>query len=453
MSYRTAAWLAWSLWGLALTLTALGLLLLALILSHPNTHVYDYWFNNTLMVIDVTVGAIVASRTPENPIGWLLFLSGLATSISHFSAQYAIYALSARPDSLPAGEAFAWIVTWILPIMIGLGVFTILLFPTGRLPSRRWRWLGWLTIAFVFVGAISGAFSPGPVDGLGPLRNPLGIEGFTYGYKVVLYPMAPFLFAASALSVFVRLRRATGVERQQIKWFAYTAGLTAIAIVLRIIVVAVDVPVWVERAEFAVFTAAGTANTVSIGIAILRYRLYDIDIIINRTLVYGSLTAILAGVYFGSVTATQALFSILTDQQELPQVVVVTSTLLIAALFNPLRRRIQSFIDRRFYRRKYDAIKTLEAFSVKLRDVTDQDALSDDLVGVVRETMQPAHVSLWLRPEKALKGAQTGAESREDGSCGPSRGVSDKSERRPKMVETRPILRYLHSYDYRMSIV
>jgi hypothetical protein len=146
---------------------------------------------------------------------------------------------------------------------------------------------------------------------------------------------------------------------------------------------------------------------VAIGIAILRYRLYDIDLLINRTLVYGSLTAILAGVYFGSVTATQALFSILTDQQELPQLVVVTSTLLIAALFNPLRRRIQSFIDRRFYRSKYDAIKTLEAFSVKLRDVTDPDALSDDLVGLVRETMQPAHVSLWLRPEKALKGAQT----------------------------------------------
>jgi hypothetical protein len=143
-----------------------------------------------------------------------------------------------------------------------------------------------------------------------------------------------------------------------------------------------------------------------VGIAILRYRLYDIDVIINRTLVYGLLTAILVSVYFGGVTATQALFQRLTDQQDLPQLVVVASTLVIAALFTPLRRGIQSFIDRRFYRRKYDARKTLEDFSAQLRDETDLNALSDDLVGVVRETMQPAHVSLWLRPEASPKGAQ-----------------------------------------------
>jgi hypothetical protein len=398
MSYRTAAWLAWAVWVLTIALTALALLLLALNLSHPNVHIYDYWFDNTTIVITVTVGAIVASRRPENPVGWLLCITGLVVGISHFGAQYAIYALLAQPDSLPAGEAFAWIETWILPIMIGLGVFTYLLFPTGRLPSRRWRWLGWLTVAFVFVGAISGAFTPGPVDGLGPLRNPLGIEGFTNGYKAVLYPMAPFLYAASALSVFVRLRRATGVERQQIKWFAYTAGATAIAIVLRIIIVAADAPLWVERAEFAVFTVAGTANTISIGIAILKYRLYDIDIIINRTLVYASLTATLAVVYFGSVTATQALFRALTGQEQLPQLVIVASTLVIAALFTPLRRRIQSFIDRRFYRSKYDARRTLETFSATLRNETNLEALRGDLIEVVRETMQPAHVSLWLRP-------------------------------------------------------
>ena len=279
---RATSWLAWSLWGLALTLTALALLLLALILPHPNTHIYDYWFNNTTIVITVTVGAIVASRRPENPVGWLLCLNGLTTSISHFSSQYAIYALLAQPDSLPAGEAFAWIATWILPILIALDVFTFLLFPTGRLPSRRWRWLGWLTVAFVFVGAISGAFTSGPVDGLGSIRNPLGIEGFTSGYTAVLYPMAPFLFAASALSVFVRLRRATGVERQQIKWFAYAAVVMASTVFLRIITETVDVPLWFGRTEFAVFTVAGTAVPISIGIAILRYHLYDIDVIINR---------------------------------------------------------------------------------------------------------------------------------------------------------------------------
>ena len=406
MSYRTAAWLAWSLWGLALTLTALALLLLALNLSHPDTHIYDYWFGNTTVVITATVGAIVASRRPENPVGWLLCLSGVADSISHFCAQYAIYALLARPDSPPAGEAFVWIETWIPFITIGFGLFTILLFPTGRLPSRRWRWLGWLTVAFVFVGAISGAVTSGPVDGLGPLRNPLGIGGFTSGFEAVVYPMASFLAAASALSVFVRLRRATGVERQQIKWFAYTVGVGSIAIVLEFITVAVDGPLWLQRAESAVFTAAVTATTISIGIAILRYRLYDIDLIINRTLVYGSLTAILVGIYFGGVAATQTLFQALTSQEQLPQLVVVASTLVIAALFTPLRRRIQSLIDRRFYRRKYDARKTLEDFSAQLRDETDLNALSDDLVGVVRETMQPEHVSLWLRPDTPRKGEQ-----------------------------------------------
>ena len=403
MNYRTAAWLAWSLWGLSLTLTGLALLLLALIRSHPNTHIYDYWFTNLLVLITATVGAIVASRRPENPVGWLLCLNGLTTSISHFSSQYAIYALLARPNLLPAGEAFAWIDTWILPILIALDVFTFLLFPTGRLPSRRWRWLGWLTVAFVFVGAISGAFTSGPVDGLGSIRNPLGIEGFTSGYKAVLYPMAPFLFAAAALSVFVRLRRATGVERQQIKWFAYAAVVMAITAFLHIITETVDVPLWLGRTEFAVFTVAGTAVPISIGIAILRYRLYDIDILINRTLVYGTLTAVLALVYLGGVTATQAIFQAFTGQGELPQLAVVVSTLLIAALFNPLRHRIQGFIDRSFYRSRYDARKTLETFSAKLRDETDLDALNDDLVGVVAETMQPAHVGLWLRPESATE--------------------------------------------------
>jgi hypothetical protein len=409
MSYRTAAWLAWTVWVLSIALTALALLLLALNLSHPNTHIYDYWFDNTTIVITATVGAIVASRRPENPVGWLLCLSGVVVSISHFGSQYAIYTLLAQPDSLPAGEAFAWIDTWILPIIIGLDVFSYLLFPTGRLPSSRWRWLGWLTMAFVFVGVISGAFTSGPVDGLGPIRNPLGIEGFSNGYKAVLYTMVPFLYAASVLSVFVRLRRATGVERQQVKWFAYTAALTAITLVIHMITVALDAPLWFERAEFAMFTAAGTANTVSIGIAILRYRLYDIDRIINRTLVYGSLTLMLALIYFGGVAATQAIYRALTGQEQQPQLAIVVSTLVIAALFNPLRRRIQSFIDRRFYRRKYDARKTLEAFSARLRDETDLDALSDDLVGAVRETMQPAHVSLWLRPDPALKNKKRAA--------------------------------------------
>jgi hypothetical protein len=411
MSIRTASWLAWSLWGLSLTLTVLALLLLALNLSHPHTHTFDSWLDSTLNAVCFsTVGAIVASRRSENLVGWLLCLYGLAQSISHFSAQYAIYALLAQPASFPAGEAMVWVSSFLLPIIIGFSVFFILLFPTGRLPSRRWQWVTWPTVAFILVGAISGAFSSGPVDGLGPIRNPLGIEGFSNIYNSMLLNMVgTFLLVAAASSVFMRLRRAKGVERQQIKWFAYAAAATVIGLVLAYVIPEViDVPLWFERIGYTILLSLIPAIPISIGIAILRYRLYDIDILINRTLVYGTLTATLALVYFGVVTATQALFRTLTGQEQLPQLVIVASTLVIAALFNPLRQRIQSFIDRRFYRSKYDARKTLEAFSAQLREETDLNALSEDLVGVVRETMQPAHVSLWLRPEASPKGMQAG---------------------------------------------
>jgi hypothetical protein len=408
MSARTATWLAWSLCALSLALTALSLLLLALNLSHPNTHIYDPWLDNMLTAISYApVGALIASRHPENLVGWLLCLNGLVISLSNFCAQYAIYALLAQPDSLPAGEAMAWILSWVLPILNGLQVFYVLLFPTGRLPSKRWRWLGWLTVAFVVVGVILAAFSSGALLGiLGPIRNPLGIEGFSsIYYKAILFIMTPLLTAAAVLAVFLRLRHAIGVERQQIKWFAYAAaGYVSAGILAYIIPRVVETPLWFERVGFALNIAFIPAIPIAIGIAILRYRLYDIDILINRTLVYGSLTAMLVALYFVGIVVLQRFFVLLTGQQS--TLAVVASTLLIAALFSPMRRRIQSFIDRGFYRRKYDAARTLEVFSAKLRDETDLDALSDDLVGVVRETMQPAHVSLWLRPEASPKGAQ-----------------------------------------------
>jgi hypothetical protein len=401
MGPRAATTLAWGLCALSLTLTVLGLVLLALILTQPNTHTYDTWLDNTLnAVFYSTVGALVASRRPENLVGWLLCLFALSESVQLFGAEYAIYALLSRPNWLPAGEAMAWTSYWILPVIIGLSVFYLLLFPTGLLPSRGWRPLAWLTVAFVFVGVISGAFSTGPVEGLGPIRNPLGIDGFPNVYGAVLDIMAPVLLVAAAASVFMRLRYAIGVESQQIKWFAYAAAATVIGLFLAYVIpTVIDTPLWFERAGYAVLIAVIPAIPISIGIAILRYRLYDIDIIINRTLVYGSLTATLVALYFGGIVVLQRIFVALTGQQS--TLAVVASTLLSAALFNPLRRRIQSFIDRRFYRRKYDARKTLEDFSVKLRDETDLDALEDDLVGVVTGTMQPAHVSLWLRPDTA----------------------------------------------------
>jgi hypothetical protein len=214
-----------------------------------------------------------------------------------------------------------------------------------------------------------------------------------------------FSCLASITSSLARWVWARGQERQQLKWFTYAAatmigGFLSAVTIGNSVELMWDVGILVGIVGFA-FLPIATA------IEILKYRLYDIDRIINRTLVYGLLTAILAGVYFGGVTATQALFQTLTSQEQLPQLVVVASTLLIAALFTPLRRLIQSFIDRRFYRRKYDARKALETFSAQLRNETDLDALSDDLVGVVRETMRPAHVSLWLKPETAQKGQQT----------------------------------------------
>ena len=247
MSKRTATWLAWSMWTLSLAMTAVSLLLLTLSLSHPTAHVFDWWLGNSLVVVDVTVDAIVASRRPENPVGWLLCLSGVAISIGHFASQYAIYALLAQPNSLPAGEALAWIASWNLSITIDLQVFYLLLFPTRRLPSRRWRWLAWLTVAFISMGVILSAFSSDAYLGsLGPIRNPLGIEGFSNVYKAVLYTVSPLLYVAVALSLVMRLRRAVGVERQQLKWFAYAAAIFALGIVLTIIPLAIEAPPWFE---------------------------------------------------------------------------------------------------------------------------------------------------------------------------------------------------------------
>jgi len=398
-----ATWLAWSLWTLTVVLTALSLLLLVLNLQYPNVPIPNFWLGNALVVIDVTVGAIVASRRPENPVGWLLCLSGVGVSTSTFTSLYAVYALLARPGSLPAGEASAWIAAWILPIIIGLQISYLLLFPTGRLPSRRWRWLAWLTGTFVLVGLIVSAFSSGAYLGaLGPIRNPLGIEGFTNVYKALFYTMAPLLYAATAYSVFMRLRRAVGVERQQLKWFAYAVAIYAVGTILNVTAVAIGAPQWFEWSANAIFTAAGTTIPIAIGIAILRHRLYEVDRIINRTLVYGLLTAMLVLVYFGSVASLQ--YALRTLAGETSQLAIVASTLAIAALFNPLRRRIQDAVDRRFYRKKYDARKTLEEFGAKLRDETDLEALGDDLVAVTRATVQPEHASLWLRPSERKSG-------------------------------------------------
>src|SRR5918993_999355 len=242
------------------------------------------------------------------------------------------------------------------------------------------------------------ALSPEPLSGFEPIGNPLGAEG-ALNFTALVEALVYTLTLVGVRSVFVRLRRSRGVQRQQVKWFAYAASILATCAAFTYLVSEATGAGWVRWVSFVPAMVGFVGLPLAVGIAVLRYHLYNIDLIINRTLVYGTLSVTLALVYFGGVTATQAILRALTGQEQQPQLAVVVSTLVIAALFNPLRSRIQSFIDMRFYRRKYDARKTLESFSTKLRDETNLDALSDDLVGVVRETMQPAHVSLWLHSD------------------------------------------------------
>src|SRR5215204_4936577 len=402
MGGRRASWLAWSACVLSLALTALSFLLILLLL-HSDTPIYYYWLETSMVAVGYsTVGAVVASRLPESPIGWLFCAIGIIFGASHFSAEYAAYALLAPSGSLPAGEGFAWLTSWVWVFGLGLIVFLDLLFPSGRLSSARWRWFARFTALVLLPAAILAALSPGRILS-STLQNPLGIEGLPNASKAIEAFMYG-LVVVGATSMLARLRHAGRIERQQIKWFAYATAVAISGVILKNTVYPAVGVAWVWWVGLILTTVGVVSSPVAMGIAIFRYRLYQIDILINRTLVYGPLTAVLAAVYLGGVVFLQYAFRSLTEEGS--QLAVVASTLIIAALFIPLRRRIQSFIDRRFYRSKYDARKTLESFSAKLRNQTDLDALSDDLVGVVRETMQPAHVSLWLRPDTAPSGEE-----------------------------------------------
>jgi hypothetical protein len=395
MGGRTASLLAWSASALSLALTAITVLLIVLLIR-SDTPIYYYWLETSMVAVGYsTVGAIVASRLPESPIGWLFCAIGLIFGLSHFSAEYAAYALLGPSRSLPAGEAFAWLTSWVWVFGLGLIVYLDLLFPNGRLPGARWRWFAWFTAIVLVPAAILGALSPGLILS-STLINPLGVEGLPNVSRAIEAFMYA-LIVVGASSMLARLRHAGRIERQQIEWFAYATAVAISGVILKNTVYPAVGVTWVWWVGLVLTTVGVVSSPVAMGIAIFRYRLYQIDLIINRTLVYGSLTAVLACVYLGGVVFLQYAFRALSGEGS--QLAVVASTLIIAALFIPLRRRIQSFIDRRFYRRKYDARKTLEAFSAQLRNETDLDALSDDLVGVVRETMQPVHVSLWLRSD------------------------------------------------------
>jgi len=387
-----------------LGLATIDLVLVALNSSHPDVRIPEPWIGHTVSALAFSlVGAVVGSRRPENPIGWLFCAIGVFAAIVLLSSEYAAYTLLAQPDSLPGGLAMVWIRAWVWVPYVGLFVLLFLVFPEGWPQSSALRWFTSLVLFVIAYGTVLAAFSPGPIDAIGgAVDNPLGMEALGgVGTNSAVGPVESVLYVlgiVAAASLFGRMRRARGVERQQIKWFTYATVVLVGGVVLDFTISEATGLRWLGKIGFVLRLVGLAGLPISIGIAVLRYRLYNIDRIINRTFVYGALTATLLTVYVADIVLLQRLFVLITGEKS--TLAVVASTLMIAALFTPLRRRIQSFIDRRFYRRKYDAAKTLEAFSAQLRNETNLEALSDDLVGVVRETMQPDHVSLWIGPSR-----------------------------------------------------
>lgn len=401
--------LAWSLWTLSLASAAAGVAFGALN-SLSQAPILDVLFLLLFMSF-ATVGALVASRRPRNAVGWTFCALGLFGTLAVAGEGYAVYALVTRPGSLPGGEGMVWLSELLGgPITFALFALVLLLFPDGRPLSPRWRPFVWLNLIAVAL-ILAFAFKPGPIENsLLDVANPFGIVGAgalleALGISGIFLTLA--VAVAGAVSLVIRLRRARWDERQQLKWFAFAGAVCCAAFAAGPVLWSLPPSSGLGWIWPVLFLSAASTIPAATGIAMLKYRLYDIDRIVNRTLVYAVLTAALILVYLGSVAATQTAFRLITGQEQQPQLAVVASTLVIAALFVPLTRRIQRFMDRRFYRQKYDARETLARFGSRLRGETDLDRLGGDLVGVVRETMQPAHASLWLRePERG-----TGVES------------------------------------------
>ena len=398
MSKRAQTRLAWAVWAFCalLALLMVGLAVADFAISKPAAAFGALSVALTMLAYP-TMGALVVSRR-HNRIGWVFCATGLALALTWSGDQYGTYTLLERPGALPGGIAFEWVSNvGQVPAIALLGV-GLLLFPHGQLGSRRRRLVFRALVFSALAGLVGYALLDGPFDPpFEAIPNPTGIPGATGpfdGLSSLAWLVCLIGVFAAAVSLVKRLRIARGVERLQLKWVVYAGSMFAVVFLLAFPTFLVDLGDTVESVRSAAFSLATAGLPVAAGIAILRHRLYDVDVVINRTLVYGALTATLAGVYLGTVLLLQLALGPVTSGSSLA---VAVSTLAVAALFRPARSRIQAVVDRRFYRRKYDAVHTLESFSARMREQVDLDALGGELRSVVHDTMQPTHVSLWLR--------------------------------------------------------
>ncbi|HEY2354949.1 MAG TPA: hypothetical protein VGH79_08655 [Gaiellaceae bacterium] len=390
---RPTTWLAAAVWAFLL---GLSILLVALHVAGwrgaGNTSGTSGAAFFLSLLAFATMGALVAAHVPRNAIGWIFLAIPLGAAMSGLMELLAFQGLVYRPGSVPGALAFAWVYSWCWYPTIGLLGFILLLYPTGKVPGPRWRYVAWALGIALSITTLSSMLKAGRLDGDAHLpANPLGVNAFTAvisGIDKVAAPCVTGLILVALFSVIVRFRRSRGEERQQMKWMACAATVLGASFLVPDSLGVGDI----------VFAIAITTLPVSLGIAMFKYRLYEIDRVINKTLVYGVSTALLAGAYVGLVIASEAAFASLARGSS---VAVALSTLVVAGLFMPVRRRVQSFVDRRFYRRRYDAQRTLEDFSARLREEVDLDTLRFDLERVVDETMRPASVSVWVRTREA----------------------------------------------------
>jgi hypothetical protein len=362
-------------------------------------------------------GVLIARRRPRNPIGWIMLAIGASWGLWGLLFAYSAYGAFTNPGAVPAPELALALGYWLWVPAVGLmGTFLVLLFPGGRLPSPRWRPWARFCACVLVAEALWGLVRPGPFPdtGFGAIQNALGIEALrpVAGALDLIVIALPVCILGCAASVVGRWRRSHGIERQQLKWLAAGGATTAVLYVLFIAAGAATTFGGLERSSTwvqiigTVAPASFVLLPIAIGVALLRHRLYDVDVVVNQALVYASLTGVLAAVYLGAVLAVGSTLRAVTGQRA-GTLAVAASTLAVAALFRPARARIQAFIDRRFYRSKYDAAQTVTAFIARLRDEIDLEAMSRELVTVVGDTMQPSHLSLWLRPPDLPAGVET----------------------------------------------